>query len=159
MKNRLVAVKLLRYRIWKDWSVSLWAMFGRRPFLRKSKLIFFLRQLPLILTVNLKLKQTEWRYLLEDPWYWIWTNLGFEYTINPQNLMKIVGAIFEKIEILNFFLCELPLILGLGRKLKKKAPDICERNPRYLYWTRSVDWFKHYVRCRSDRHTHKDIFF
>ena len=30
--------------------------------------------------------------------------LGFEYTINPQNLIKIVGAIFEKFEILNFFL-------------------------------------------------------
>ena len=30
--------------------------------------------------------------------------LGFEYTINPQNLIKIFGDIFEKIEILNFFL-------------------------------------------------------
>ena len=30
--------------------------------------------------------------------------LGFEYAINPQNLIKIVGAIFEKIENLNFFL-------------------------------------------------------
>ena len=30
--------------------------------------------------------------------------LGFEYTINTQNLNKIVRAIFEKIEILNFFL-------------------------------------------------------
>ena len=30
--------------------------------------------------------------------------LGFECTINKQNLNKIVGAIFEKIEILNFFL-------------------------------------------------------
>ena len=40
--------------------------------------------------------------------------LGFEYTINPQNLIKIVGTIFEKIKILNFFLCELSLILGVG---------------------------------------------
>ena len=40
--------------------------------------------------------------------------LGFEYTINPQYLNKIIRAIFEKIEILIFFLCELPLILGLG---------------------------------------------
>ena len=40
------------------------------------------------------------------------TLLGFECTINPQNLIKIVGAIFEKINF--FFLCELPLILGLG---------------------------------------------
>ena len=30
--------------------------------------------------------------------------LGFECTINPQNLIKIVGAIFEKIKILNIFL-------------------------------------------------------
>ena len=41
--------------------------------------------------------------------------LSFECAINPQNLIKIVAAIFEKIEILNFFLaCELPLILGVG---------------------------------------------
>ena len=30
--------------------------------------------------------------------------LGSECTINPQNLMKIVGAIFEKMKIKNFFL-------------------------------------------------------
>ena len=30
--------------------------------------------------------------------------LGFECTTNTQNLNKIVGAIFEDIEILNFFL-------------------------------------------------------
>ena len=30
--------------------------------------------------------------------------LGFECTMNTQNLNKIVAAIFEKIEILNFFL-------------------------------------------------------
>ena len=30
--------------------------------------------------------------------------LGFEYTINPENLMKIVGTISEKIKIFNFFL-------------------------------------------------------
>ena len=32
------------------------------------------------------------------------TLLGFECTINPDNLMKIVVAIFEKIEIVNYFL-------------------------------------------------------
>ena len=46
--------------------------------------------------------------------------LGFECTINPQNLIKIVRAIFEKFEIFNFLSCELPLILGLGGKLKKQ---------------------------------------
>ena len=52
--------------------------------------------------------------------------LRFECAINPQNLMKIVGAIFEKIKILHFFLCELPLILRVGRKRKKWAKDICK---------------------------------
>ena len=42
-------------------------------------------------------------------------------TINPENLFKIVGAIFDKTEILNFFLCELPLILGVGKKLKNDS--------------------------------------
>ena len=42
--------------------------------------------------------------------------LGFECISNPQNLMKIVRAIFEKVEILIFFLCELPLILRIGQK-------------------------------------------
>ena len=37
--------------------------------------------------------------------------LGFGCTINPQNLIKIVGAIFEKIKI---FSCELPLIWRVG---------------------------------------------
>ena len=44
--------------------------------------------------------------------------------INTQNLDKIVGAIFEKIEILIFFLCELPLILGVAGKRKEPAGDI-----------------------------------
>ena len=52
--------------------------------------------------------------------------LGFECSINPQNLNKIVTAIFEKIEILIFFLCELPLILGVTRKRKLLATDICK---------------------------------
>ena len=44
--------------------------------------------------------------------------LRFKCTINSQNLMKIVGAIFGKMKILNFFLCELPLILRVDRKRK-----------------------------------------
>ena len=46
--------------------------------------------------------------------------LVFKCTINPQNLIKIVVGIFEKIKIFNFFLCELPLILGGRGKTKKK---------------------------------------
>ena len=51
--------------------------------------------------------------------------LGFGCAINPQNMIIIVGAIFEKMKIFNFFLCELPLILGVDRKRKKWAEDIC----------------------------------
>ena len=40
--------------------------------------------------------------------------------------MKIVGAIFEKMKILIVFLCELPLILRVDRKRKKRATDICK---------------------------------
>ena len=38
--------------------------------------------------------------------------------------MKLVGAIFEKIKI--FFLFELTLILGVDRKRKKWARNICK---------------------------------
>ena len=55
--------------------------------------------------------------------------LGFECTANPQNLNKIFRAIFEKIEILKFFLCELPLILRVARKRKTQAGDICKGTP------------------------------
>ena len=46
------------------------------------------------------------------------TLLGFECTINPQNVIKIVGAIFEKIEIFNFFL--MWTALNFKRLSKKK---------------------------------------
>ena len=55
-------------------------------------------------------------------------SLGFECTINIQNLNKIVRAIFEKIEFF-YFLCELPLILGVARKLKEQTEDICKGTP------------------------------
>ena len=45
--------------------------------------------------------------------------LGYECTINSQDLIKIVGAIFEKIEIFNFCVCELVFILWVGGKIKK----------------------------------------
>ena len=53
--------------------------------------------------------------------------LGFECTINPQNLIKIVGAIFEKIKILHFFLMWTTLNFKSRSKTKKKqAGDICK---------------------------------
>ena len=63
--------------------------------------------------------------------------LDFECTTNTQNLNKIVRAIFEKIEILIFFLCELPLILALARKRKKKAEDIYKGTPDIIF---EQDW-------------------
>ena len=57
--------------------------------------------------------------------------LDFEYTINPQNLNKIVIAIFEKIEIFIFFLCELPLILGVAQKRKKTGRRYLQGDSRY----------------------------
>ena len=54
--------------------------------------------------------------------------LGFKCTINTQNLIKIIRAIFEKMKILNFFFCELPLILGVDRKRKNEL-KIIARGP------------------------------
>ena len=45
--------------------------------------------------------------------------LVFECTINPQNLIKIVGPIFKKIKINFFFSCEISLVLGVRGILKK----------------------------------------
>ena len=42
--------------------------------------------------------------------------------------MKMVGAIFEKMKILSFFLCELPLILRVDRKRKNEL-EIFARAP------------------------------
>ena len=55
--------------------------------------------------------------------------LGFECRINQQNFMNIVVAIFDKMIILNFFLCELPLILRVDRKRTKDELEIFARGP------------------------------
>ena len=63
--------------------------------------------------------------------------LGFECTINPQNLIKIVSAIFEKFENLNFFLMWTTLnFRGRGKNKKKKGSRYLQENPRYQIWTR-----------------------
>ena len=51
--------------------------------------------------------------------------MSYCWALNVQNLIKIV----EAIEIFNFFLCELPLILRVDRKRKKRAGDICNGTP------------------------------
>ena len=52
--------------------------------------------------------------------------LGSECTINSQNLNKIVRAIFEKIEILNFLLMWTTLNFNGTSKTKQTAGDICK---------------------------------
>ena len=52
--------------------------------------------------------------------------LGFECTINPQKLIQIVKAIFEKFKILNLFLMWTTLnFKGRSKTKKKLARDIC----------------------------------
>ena len=53
--------------------------------------------------------------------------LGFECTINTQNLIKIVWAIFEKIKIFNFFLMWMTLNFRGRAKTKKTARDIYKK--------------------------------
>ena len=53
--------------------------------------------------------------------------LGSEYTIKPQDLMKIVWAIFEKIETFIFLMLTTLNFKGkLDRKWEKRARDICK---------------------------------
>ena len=85
--------------------------------------------------------------------------LGFECTINPQNLIKIVGAIFEEIQIFNFFLMWTTLNFRGRGKNKKNGSRYLPVYPRYRIWTSSVDCFRLYVRRRSDGQTHTDIFY
>ena len=66
--------------------------------------------------------------------------------VKPNNSNnKFVRAIFDNIEILNFFLCELSLILGVGEKWKN-GPRYLHEEPVYRIWTRSIDWFRSRVR-------------
>ena len=76
-------------------------------------------------------------------------------------MIKIVDAIFEKIEIFIFlFLCELQLILGVGGKLKIKGPGYLQRTPNIkfqLYGSIGLGaMFSNYHR---DRRTNKWTFF
>ena len=45
----------------------------------------------------------------------------------PTKFDKIIVAIFEEMKILNFFLRELPLILRVDRKKKKRRQEILAR--------------------------------
>ena len=97
-----------------------------------------------------KTKNTAKWCLEEDPICRIWTRLVswvrryvrrhswrkadsvillcYECTITPQNLIKLVGVIFEKIDILNFFLMWTTLNFNGKTKIKKeRGEDICRR--------------------------------
>ena len=84
--------------------------------------------------------------------------LGFESrpTINTENLNKIVRAIFEKLEILNFFLCELSLILGVTRKRKEQAEDICKGRPDIEF---EQDWSVGLGAILADEQKIKNYFY
>ena len=84
--------------------------------------------------------------------------LGFECTINPQILIKIVRAIFEKIDFC--FLCELPLILGLGGKLKKRL-EIFTWGPYYIEFERdrSIGLGSTFGDGHTERQTHTHRHF
>ena len=76
--------------------------------------------------------------------------LGFECTISPHNFMKIVGAIFEKMKILTFFLMWTTLNFEGRSKTKKTSWRYMQGDPRYRIWTRLVIWFRRYVRRRTE---------
>ena len=81
--------------------------------------------------------------------------LGFECTINPQNLIKIVRAIFEKFEIFNFFLMWTTLNFWVRGKTKKTARDIYMRTI-YIEFERdrSIGLGSTFGDDHTDRQTH-----
>ena len=86
--------------------------------------------------------------------------LGFECTIKPQNLIKIVWAILEKIKFFLFFLMWTTLNFRGRGKTKKTAGDIYKR-------TQDIEFERdRYIGLGSttrdgqtDRHTHTQTFF
>ena len=68
-------------------------------------------------------------------------------------MIKIVYAIFEKIgNFLFVFLCELPLILGVGWKLKIKDPGYLQRTPNIEFQLyRSIGLGAMLSDCHRDR--------
>ena len=81
--------------------------------------------------------------------------MGFECTINSQNLNKIVGAIFGKIEIFNFFLMWTTLNFRVWGKTNKTARDIYKRTLDIEFERdRSIGLGCTIGDVQTDRHTH-----
>ena len=76
--------------------------------------------------------------------------LGFECTINTQNLNNIPRAIFEKIEILNFFLMWTTLNFGGSSKTERTGRRYLQGDSRYRIWARLVSWFRCYFTWRTE---------
>ena len=96
--------------------------------------------------------------------------LGFECSINAQNLIKIVRARFEKFKILNFFLMRTTLNFRDRAKTRKTARDIYKRALDIEFeGDRLIGLGSTYIICglydrlRTDRrthtHTHMHTFF
>ena len=75
---------------------------------------------------------------------------------NPTKLRKIVGAIFGKMKILNFFLWELPLKFEGRSKTKKRTRDICKGT---LDIECERDWPVGLGATLGDRQKIKKLFF
>ena len=88
------------------------------------------------------------------------TLLVFECTINLQNLIKIVRAIFEKFEILNFILMWTTLNFRVRGKTKKAARYIYMRI-LYIEFERvqSIGLGCTFGDGHTDRQTHTQTFF
>ena len=82
--------------------------------------------------------------------------LGFECAINPQNLIKIVGAIFERIKIFYFFLMWTTLnFRSRGKTKKKKVRDIYKRTLDIKFeWDQSIGLDSTFRQRQTDMHIH-----
>ena len=76
--------------------------------------------------------------------------LCFECTINLQNLIKIVRAIFEKFEILIFFLMWTTLNFRDMLEKGKIGRRHLQGDSRYRIWTILVSWFRYYFNWRTE---------
>ena len=83
--------------------------------------------------------------------------LGLEYSINPQNLMKIVSPFYDNRNF-NFFLKCTALNFKGWSKTEKTTSKYLQENSRYSVSTRLVSCFRRYVGQCSHRKLKKKYF-